>query len=293
MRPVSSVFPIARVSLTSATNAAESLYRRGIDNRERSRIPYSGVRWTGWFNAENVLVKIVLMSRESYPQTIKSWPEDERPRERLIKFGAETLSDAQVLAIILGTGDASAGTTALDLARTLLTRFGDFQGLDSAGVNEICSVKGIGRAKATQIKAALEMGKRNLSQQGQTGRKFNSSREVADYYHPMLAGTKKEIFKAVLLDGKNRVLKDVTISEGSLNASVVHPREVFNPAIKESAAAVIFVHNHPSGDPSPSSEDRAVTERLVKTGEVVGIRVLDHVVLGRGEYFSFMDEKLL
>ena len=233
------------------------------------------------------------MNEDSYPQTIKSWPEDERPRERLVKFGAETLSDAQVLAIILSTGDASSGVTALDLARTLLTRFGDFQGLDSTGVNEICSLKGIGRAKAAQIKAALEVGKRLFSQQGQGGRKFNTSKEVADHYYPKLGGPKKEVFKAVLLDSKNRVLKDVTVSEGSLNASLVHPREVFSPAIKESAAVVIFVHNHPSGDPHPSSEDREMIERLVKTGEVVGIKVLDHVVLGRGEYFSFVDEKLL
>lgn len=234
-----------------------------------------------------------LMEKETYHQRIKDWPEDERPRERLIKFGPETLSDAQVLAIVLRTGDASGGNTALDLARALLQRFGSFQGLDSAGVSEICSIRGIGQAKAAQIKAAFEAGKRLLAQGGQVGGKFNSSEDVAHYYYPRLAGAKKEIFKAVLLDSKNRVIKEVTISEGSLNASVVHPREVFNPAIKESAAGVIFVHNHPSGDPSPSREDKALTQRLVQTGEVVGIKVIDHIVLGNGEFFSFLDQKLL
>lgn len=233
------------------------------------------------------------MGKNNCPQTIKSWPVDERPRERLIKFGPENLSDAQVLAIILGTGDASAGSTALDLARAVLQKFDGFQGLDAAGISEICSVRGIGNAKAAQLKAALEAGKRLLSESGDAERKFNSSKDVADQYYPTLGRAKKEIFKALLLDSKNRVIKDVTISEGSLNASVVHPREVFNPAIKESAAGIIFVHNHPSGDPSPSREDMDLTQRLVKTGEVVGIKVIDHIVLGNGQYFSFLDKKIL
>jgi len=233
------------------------------------------------------------MEKEHYPQTIKNWPEDERPRERLIRFGPGNLSDAQVLAILLGTGDSATGKSALDLARAVLQKFDGFQGLDSAGISEICSIKGIGKAKAAQMKAALELGKRLFSGRGRTGEKFNKSKDVADYYYPRLAGVKKEIFKAVLLDSKNRIIKDVIVSEGSLNASVVHPREVFSPAIKESAAGIIFVHNHPSGDPSPSQEDKTLTRRLVETGEVVGIKVLDHLVLGDGEYFSFLDEKML
>lgn len=228
-----------------------------------------------------------------YPQTIKEWPEEERPRERLAKWGAHTLSETQLLAIILITGDTASGLSAVDLARSLLAHFETLRGIDAASVAELCAVKGIGLAKATQVKAALELGRRLMASGEQKRSQFRNGREVFAYYRPLLANVKKEIFKSVLLDSKNRIMKDVTISEGSLTASIVHPREVFQPAIRESAAAVIFVHNHPSGDPTPSREDLEITRRLVQVGELIGIKVLDHIIVGEEGYVSFVDRGLL
>jgi DNA repair protein RadC len=228
-----------------------------------------------------------------YPQTIKEWPEEERPRERLARWGASTLSETQLLAIILVTGDRVRGLSAVDLARLLLGHFETLRGLDAASVAELCAVNGIGLAKAAQVKAALELGKR-LMASGECERpQFRNSRDIFSYYRSLLSNVKKEIFKSILLDSKNRFLKDVTISEGSLTASIVHPREVFQPAIRESAAAIIFVHNHPSGDPTPSGEDLEITRRLVQVGEIIGIKVLDHIIVGDREYVSFVDRGLL
>jgi DNA repair protein RadC len=229
-----------------------------------------------------------------YREAIKDWPEDERPRERLIKYGAESLSDAQLLAIILRTGNKT--KSAVDLARTLIGRFKDFRSMDALSISELCKEKGIGTAKAAQIKAAFEIGKRMLSSGSGLKKGFTCSEDVVNYYIPLMKNLKKEIFKTVLLDSKNKILKDVedeTVSKGSLTASIVHPREVFKTAIKESAAAVILVHNHPSGDPSPSREDIEITQRLVKSGEIVGIRVLDHIIIGDGSHFSFLDKKMI
>ncbi len=226
-----------------------------------------------------------------YKEAIKNWPEDERPRERLIKYGAGSLSDAQLLAIILRTGNKD--RSAVDLAMALISKFEDFRSMDSLGILELCKEKGIGAAKAAQIKASFEIGKRMLSGGSKVKENFRTSEDVVNYYIPLMKNLKKEIFKTVLLDSKNKMLKDVGVSEGSLTASVVHPREVFKDAIRESAAAVILVHNHPSGDPSPSREDIEITQRLVKSGEIVGIRVLDHVIIGDGSHFSFLDKKMI
>ncbi|MEK7845891.1 MAG: DNA repair protein RadC [Nitrospinota bacterium] len=237
-------------------------------------------------------------------KSIKSWPEDERPRERLIKYGAESLSDAQLLAIILRTGDKTSGRSAVDLARALIGKFVDFRSMDALSISELCfakdinekPIKGIGTAKAAQIKAAFEIGKRMLSSNSVFKKGFTCSEDVVNYYIPLMKNLKKEIFKTVLLDSKNKILKDVEdeiVSKGSLTASIVHPREVFKTAIKESAAAVILVHNHPSGDPSPSREDIEITQRLVKSGEIVGIKVLDHIIIGDGRHFSFLDKKMI
>ncbi len=234
------------------------------------------------------------MTTTRYSQRIKDWPEDERPRERLLQYGESTLSDAQLLAIMLRTGDHSSGMTAVDLARQLLTTFEEsLEAMSAATVAELQQVPGIGPAKACEIKAAFEIGRRLLARQGGQLVQFRSSKNVANYYMPLLAGKKREQFQVILLDRKNRVMRDVMVSQGSLTASVVHPREVFNPAIRDSAAAVIFVHNHPSGDPQPSQEDRVLTDRLVKAGQLLGIQVLDHIIVGRDTYMSFADEGLL
>jgi DNA repair protein RadC len=231
----------------------------------------------------------------SYPGAIKEWPEDERPRERLMKLGADTLSEAQLLAIVLATGDASSGQSALDLAMYLVRTFNGLRALDAASIAELCQIKGIGPAKATTIKAALELGKRLFGEPVQRHLKVTSPQDLVNYFQPRLQHLRKEVFKAVLLNTKHQMLKDVTVSEGSLSASLVHPREAFLPAIKESAAAVIFLHNHPSGDPTPSAEDKALTLRLAEVGQLIGISVLDHIIIGSGSpgYISFRDAGLL
>ena len=224
-------------------------------------------------------------------QPIKEWPESYRPREKLLENGPETLSKAELLAIILRTGEASTGQSALDHGRALMTRFEDsFRRLEEASVQDLCTIKGIGPAKAAQIKAALEIAKRFAQEEIRRGEQFRSSAEVFNHYREHLGALKKEEFHVLLLDAKNRKIKDVRVSEGSLTSSLVHPREVFNPVIRESAAAVILIHNHPSGDPLPSQEDLQITRRLREIGEVMGIRVLDHLIIGKGKYISFVDD---
>lgn len=226
-------------------------------------------------------------------KSVKEWPEDERPRERLMKFGAAALSDAQLLAIIIRNGRG--GRSAVDLGIELLDKCGGLEGIARAGFNEICGkngVKGIGKAKAAEIKAAIELGRR-YQKPTLSGASLCSSQDVADYYRPRMKDSKKEEFHCLLLDAKNKLLRDEPVSIGTLTASLVHPRDTFKTAVRESAAAVIFVHNHPSGDAKPSQEDIALTKRLVQAGDVLGIRVLDHVIVGDGKHFSFRDNGLL
>lgn len=223
-------------------------------------------------------------------RSIKDWPEDERPRERLLRSGAHELSTAQLLAIILGTGGKE--KSALDLSREILAEFKTLRAVEDASEAEFSNIKGIGVAKIAQLKSALELGRRHItSTNGKNAQRpcFKNSREVFDYYMPRLYGLKKERFLCSLLDSRNRLVKETVISEGTLTSSPVHPREVFRYAIKEAAASVIFVHNHPSGDPDPSTDDIAITKRLVKTGKIIGIHVLDHVIIGDGRYSSVME----
>jgi DNA repair protein RadC len=226
-------------------------------------------------------------------QPIKDWPEEDRPREKLLDKGAESLTEAELLAIILRTGNASTGESALDHARFLINQFGGLKGIDGTPLNELGAVKGIGPAKIAQLKACLEIGRRVTRDKWESGKALRSSEDVFRHFRDRLEREKREIFYVVLLTNKNRKIRDVKISEGSLTSSLVHPREVYNPVIRESAAAVIFVHNHPSGDPSPSPEDLEITRRLKEVGEVMGIRVLDHVVIGHDRYFSFSDKQIL
>jgi DNA repair protein RadC len=172
----------------------------------------------------------------------------------------------------------------------LLQQSGGLQGLANRGIDELCRVPGVGPAKAAQLKAALELGKRALSTPLSTGRRIGSSADLFQHYYPLLRDVRRELFKIILLDAKHAVIRDDTVSEGSLTLSIVHPREVFSLAIREAAAAVIFLHNHPSGDPQPSHEDRELTERLVAAGELLGIQVLDHLIIGDGRYVSFADQ---
>jgi DNA repair protein RadC len=178
----------------------------------------------------------------------------------------------------------------VQVAIELLDRVGGVGGLVRCGVEELCATHGVGPAKAAQLKAAVELGRRSMAAPLSTGMRISTSGEVFRHFHPALRDLKHEIFKVVLLDAKNTVVKETTVSEGSLTLSVVHPREVFALAVRESAAGILFVHNHPSGDPMPSLEDRQLTDRLAAAGRLLGIRVLDHLIIGDGRYVSFADE---
>jgi len=221
-------------------------------------------------------------------QSIKRWPEGERPRERLLQSGAGTLSDAQILAIILRTGGG--GKSAIDLAMEMLSSFGTLRAVEQASVVEMSRFKGMGDAKVAQIKAAFDLGRRLLCEVSPRGPQFMSGKDVYLYYSQRFSLMKKEVFHCAMLDARNRVFRDSRVSEGTLTNSLIHPREAFRDAIRESAASVIFAHNHPSGDPSPSREDIIITERLADAGEIVGIKVLDHVIIGDGQFTSMMEK---
>jgi len=224
-------------------------------------------------------------------KSIKDWPEDERPRERLLKFGAEHLSTAHLLAIILRTGGKK--KSAIELAREMLNHFKNLKEIEDASITEFKDIKGIGSAKLAQIKAALELGRRFLrsgADHAVQSPSFKNSREVYEYFRPRFFGLKKEKFLCAMLDTKNRMFKEAVVSDGTLTSSPVHPREVFRYAIKEAAASVLFVHNHPSGDPNPSGDDISITKRLVETGKIIGIHVVDHVIIGDSRYFSILEK---
>lgn len=224
---------------------------------------------------------------------IKDWPEAERPREKILLQGPAALTDAELLALVLRTGNAASGTSAVDQARVLLSRFRNLRGLARATAAELSETKGIGPAKAAELQGVFELARRFGGEDLQPGTRYTCSAEVYRHFHERLRDHRKEVFIALLLDSKNRVLREVRISEGSLNASIVHPREVFAPVVRESAAAVLFVHNHPSGDPTPSREDMELTRRLREAGELMGVRVLDHIIIGSGQYVSFVDRGLM
>lgn len=218
-------------------------------------------------------------------------PLSERPRERLQKLGVEALSAQEILAVILGRGVS--GESVMVTAQRLLSQFGSLKGLAGASVEELSQVRGIGLAKATQIKAAFELASRVDGYAGAEDRPVAKTPEdVVSLVRSRLKGKKKEYFLAILLDTRSQLIKIAEISVGSLDSSIVHPREVFKEAISGSAASVIFAHNHPSGDPEASEDDVNLTRRLAKTGEIVGIDVLDHIIIGDKKYLSLKREGL-
>jgi DNA repair protein RadC len=212
----------------------------------------------------------------------------DRPRERLLRLGPAALSDAELLSLLLRTGER--GADALAVASRLLESSGGLFGLARAGVRELDGARGIGPAKSAAVCASLELGRRVAARRLHPGASIRGPADVFAHFHPSLRLVPHEKFIALLLDGRQRVLREHVVSQGTLTASLVHPREVFRPALRESAAALILVHNHPSGDPSPSSEDREVTRRLVRAGKLLGVRVLDHVVVAERGYCSLNEE---
>jgi DNA repair protein RadC len=221
---------------------------------------------------------------ERYTVAIKEMPSEERPRERLQRYGPQVLSLGELLAIVLRTGTKE--RSAIALADHLLKVHGGIRGVANASVDELAKVKGIGPVKGVQIAACVELGKRLSSYTEDSRPCIRTPEDVSHLLMAELRDARKEHFVALLMDTKNRVVKKVTVSVGTLDASIVHPREVFKDAVACSAAAVIVAHNHPSGDPTPSPEDRQVTARLCEAGRVMGIEVLDHVVLGDGRWVS-------
>jgi DNA repair protein RadC len=222
---------------------------------------------------------------------IRDWPEEERPRERLYRKGPASLADAELLAILLGTG--TMGQTALDLARELLTGDGALSKLAGREVGELKRQKGVGLAKATKLAAAFELARRLRSRADGGAKALGSPEAVFSRFGPLMEDLKKEVFRVVLLNSQNGYIKDEIISEGTLSASLVHPREVFQPAIRESAASLILVHNHPSGDPTPSREDVRLTRQLVEGAKLLDLKIHDHVIIGRGRFVSLAQRNLI
>jgi DNA repair protein RadC len=223
---------------------------------------------------------------------IRELPRSERPRERLVDFGASTLSSAELLAILLGSGGS--GRSAIQVGQSVLSEAGGaLRWIARQPVAALTTVPGVGLARAVTIHASLELGRRMAAEGREDGAPLRSPRDVAEYFAPRMEDLPVEEFHVAVLDAQHRLERDITVTRGILNSSLVHPREVFREAIAERAAAVILVHNHPSGDPSPSVDDRAVTEQLVAAGRLLDIPVHDHVIIGRGRYTSFAEAGLL
>ncbi|MBI3912345.1 MAG: DNA repair protein RadC [Armatimonadetes bacterium] len=228
---------------------------------------------------------------ERYSLAIRDLPEEERPRERLQRYGPEVLGTPELIAILLRTGTTRENAVAL--AERLLKEFGGLRGLVSATVAELSGISGIGAVKAVEIRAAVELGKRIGALSDDARPTIRSPADAAQLVMSDLRHQPKEVLRVLLLDTRNRVQRIPEVSVGSLTESIVHPRELFREAIRHSSAAVIVVHNHPSGDPTPSAEDIAVTKRLAEGGKLLGIEVLDHVIIGDGRFVSLKERGLM
>jgi len=225
--------------------------------------------------------------------TVNDLPMQERPRERLQKFGAEALSAQELLAIVMGRGVS--GHSVMNIAQQLLSRFGSVHGISEATIGELAAIKGIGAAKAAQLKASFELGKRQELEKESSydGYDIKDPQSVVKAIRLSIRDKAKEHFKLVILNTRNRIIAITNVSMGTLSASLVHPREVFKDAIRHSASSVVLVHNHPSGDPEPSEEDLRITRRLIDAGRIIGIEVLDHIIIGKNDFRSFKEKGLI
>ena len=234
---------------------------------------------------------IYLSKSFDFSRKVKDMALEERPREKMLLSGAKNLSNAELLAILLRTGTKK--RNAIELANDIINK--DSQGiryLQDMSIEELCKIEGIGLSKATQIKAALELGLR-ISSYRPNKYKVKNPWDIYKYYMEGLRYKQNEVFKVVLLNTKNEIITDVDVSVGTLNSSLVHPREVFIEAIKRSSNKIILIHNHPSGSIEPSVEYKNITKRLISCGEIIGIEVIDHIIIGDGMYFSFKENMII
>ncbi|PAB61377.1 hypothetical protein CCE28_02810 [Anaeromicrobium sediminis] len=224
--------------------------------------------------------------------TIKDMNKEERPREKIVNMGVNSLSNAELLAVIIRTGTKEA--SALDLAQRILAI--DEKGigyLQNCTIEELSKIKGIGKTKACQILSSIELGKRLARSVNKRNINIKSPKDIASMYMEEMRCYNKEYFKTILLNTKNKIISTELISIGTLNSSLVHPREVFVQAIRRSASSMILLHNHPSGDVSPSKEDINITKRLIEVSHIVGIEILDHIIIGDGSYYSFKESFII
>lgn len=219
------------------------------------------------------------------------WPATERPRERLYWQGPQALADAELLALQLGSG--TRGRSAVEVAREMLAAYGSLAELASREAVELARQPGVGPARAARLAAAFELTRRLRARTPGQRVVLSTPAAVHAAFAPLMEDLKREVFRVALLDAHNGLLRDRVVSEGTLSASLVHPREVFKPAILESAAAVILLHNHPSGDPTPSREDIRLTRQLVECARLLDLRVHDHVVIGRGRFVSLAEQGVI
>lgn len=225
---------------------------------------------------------------------IKDLPNGETPYEKIESHGAEVLSNAELIAVIIRSGLKN--TTSVEVAQRLMKEYasnGHIGSLNNISLGELQSIKGIGRVKALQIKAALELSKRISSYKKQRTVNITSPWDVSQYIMEEMRYLKQEHFGIIMMNTKNEILKFLKITVGTLNASLVHPREVFSEPIKCKSASIILVHNHPSGDPTPSKEDIDTTKRLIESGNILGIKILDHVIIGDGKYISLKEKEII
>ena len=222
---------------------------------------------------------------------LAQWPAGERPRERLYWSGPDALADAELLALQLGSG--TRGRSAIDVAREVLATYGSLNDLATREADELALLPGIGPAKAARLAAAFELTRRLRARTPAARLTLAGPAEVYAAFGPLMEDLQREVFRIALLDTKNGLLRDKVISEGTLSASLVHPRAVFKPVILESAASVILLHNHPSGDPTPSREDVRLTRQLVDCARLLDLRIHDHVIVGRGRYVSLAEQGLI
>ena len=223
---------------------------------------------------------------------IKNWPEDDRPREKLLKNGSQSLSNSELLAILLRTG--TKGTSAIDLARDILNKFGSFRNMTHTDSSSWKEFKGLGSAKIAQLQAALEIGRRFREVEVKTEKqKVSSAKDVINILSPQMRDLKTEVFKVVYLDSNNGIIDIVEIAKGTVNHASPIVREIIHSTLQKFATAIICVHNHPSSDITPSSQDKKFTKELHDATKLMEVRLIDHIIIGNADYFSFADEGIL